>query len=180
VKYCIVYLIRGEAGEFQQKILYDVAKKFRIKEAIIRKPPAHLTLKYSFVTNKNNINELKKVIELFCIKQKKTKLKIDGFGSFDKEVIFLEPIISDEMRIIHSNFIKELKKLEWLTWKEFDGKNIHFHSTIAMKDFDEKQYKKIMDYVKKFKPKFNLLFDNITLLKKWKGIWKIHKIFEIK
>ena len=161
-------------------MLYSIAKKFKVKEAIIRKSPAHLTLKYSFITNNKNINELERVIEKFCMKQKKTKLKIEGFGFFGTDVIFLKPIVSDDMRKVHLKFVNELKKLSWMSWKEHDGKDMHFHSTLAMSDFDKKKFEKIMQYLSRFKPKYNLLFDNISIMKMEKGIWKVHKTFGIK
>jgi len=177
MKYFIVYYIKGEAGNFQQKLLYDVAKKFNVNEAIVRRPPAHLTLKYSFVPNKNQLRELEEIVNNFCKNQKKTKLKLEGFGSFNKEVIFLKPIVSKEMRKVHSDFVKELKKLSWMTWKEHDGEELNFHSTIAMKDFDKIKFKKIWKYVNQFKPEYDLLFDNISIFKLSKGIWKLHKMF---
>jgi 2'-5' RNA ligase len=174
MKYIIVCLIKGKAKQFNETLMSNVAKNFNVNGAVERKPPSHITLKYGFETDE--IKDLEQVIENFCESNKKTKYKLNGFDSFDKNVIFIKVEPSNEMINIHKKFINELKKIKWMTWKKFDG-NVHFHASVAHSDINENNFDEIWNYVNQNKPKFDLFFDNITLLKLIDGVWKVHKEF---
>lgn len=176
MKYLIVCLIKGKAKEFNETLMYDVAKRFNVKGAIERKPPAHITLKYSFEIDK--IDELENIIKEFCTSNKRTEYKLNGFGSFDKNTIFIKVEPSNEMVRSYKKLINKLKKVKWMTWKEFDN-TLNFHASIAHSDVNENNFEVIWNYVTKNKPEFNLFFDNITILKMEKGIWRVHKEFLI-
>ena len=174
MKYAIVCLIKGDAEKFSETIRSDVAKKFNVTRAIKKNPPSHITLKYPFETKK--IKELEKIIENFGNSNKRAKYKLNGYDSFGKNVIFIKIEPSNEMTNIHKKLIDELKKIKWMTWKKFDG-NVHFHASVAHSDINENNFDEIWNYVNQNKPKFDLFFDNITLLKLIDGVWKVHKEF---
>jgi 2'-5' RNA ligase len=175
MKYLIVTLIKGNAEKFQQKILYEVAEKFKVKGAVERKPPAHITLKYSFQCD--NVKPVEQNLEEFCRSHKKCKYKLDGFNHFERDVIFMDVIPSKEMKKIHIQLIKNLGKIEGITFKKFD-KDTHFHSSIAHTDIKNK-FENIWTFVSDKQKKFDLELDNITLLKLVDGAWKIHREFQL-
>jgi hypothetical protein len=175
MKYLIVTLIKGEAEKFQQKLMYEIAKKFHVKGAAERKPPAHITLKYSIQCE--DIKPIEQNIEQFCKSHKKCKYKLNGFNHFEKKVIFLEVIPSVEMKKLHIQLIKHLGKIEWMTFKKFD-KDTHFHSSIAHTDIKNK-FDNIWSFVSNKPKKFDLELDNITLLKLVDGVWKSHREFKL-
>ena len=107
MKYLIVTLIKGNAAEYQQKLLYSIAERFNVNGAIQRKPPAHIALKYSFETE--NIKLVENYIEEFCNRHKKCKYKLEGINHFDKDVIFIDVITSNEMKQLYAEFIDFLK-----------------------------------------------------------------------
>lgn len=171
MKYLIVTLIKEDAEKYQQKLLYSVANRFNVNGAIQRKPPAHITLKYSFETD--NINPVEKAIEEFSKSINKSKYQLTGINHFDEDVIFIDVIPSKEMSETYSNFINHLRKNTKITFKQFDG-NTHFHSSIAHTDIKTK-FQEIWNFVSKENPDFEVFFDNITILKLIDGIWQIHK-----
>ncbi len=175
MKYTIVTLIKGEAKEYQQNLLYLVARKFNLNCAIQRKPPAHITLKYSF---ENDIESVEGVIERFCKANRKSRYVLKGVDHFGQDVIFIDVLPSKEMKKAYSEFITSLKQNTNIGFKQFDG-TTHFHSTIAYKDIKDK-FNDIWDFVSYENPYFELFFDNITILKLVDGVWRIHKEFGFK
>jgi len=177
MKYLTVFLIKEQAGEFQKKVLYELAEQFSIGGAIQRDPPPHLTLKYSFETE--NISEFEQLINEFCKKHYPTRIQLEGFDHFDKNVIFIKAIPSEEMRQMHLELLSAFHKISWMKWHEHDKENFNFHASVAHSDITEK-FDKIWDYLKKYQPKYNLEWDNITLFKLVDGKWLIHKEFQMK
>lgn len=175
MKYLIVTLIKGEASRYQQKLLYSVAEKFNVNDAVKTKPPAHITLKYSFEVE--NIKPIEECIEQFCKSQKKCKYKLAGINHFDDDVIFIDVFPSNDMKKLYINFIQSLKNNTSLEFKEFDGKT-NFHSSIAHTDIKDK-FDEIYSFVSKENPIFDVLFDNISILKLADGVWKIHKEYPL-
>lgn len=182
MKYVIVYLIKGKAAEFQQNLVYKIAKKFDHPGTVRNKIPAHLTLKYSFETESlAYIKKLEKTIKNFTAKQKVSSLLLDGFGYFENPwVIYINAKESKEVRKKHNELIEELKKISWFPWNEFESKGLRFHSTLAHHNLSEEKFNKIWTYLKtQPKPYFQLKFDNITILKLADEIWKIYKEYKL-
>lgn len=175
MKCLIAALIKGKAGRFQQKLLYDVAKRFKVNGAVKRRPPAHITLKYSFKTSK--IKEVEEAIKDFCKKNKSCRYKLKGFSYFGRDVIFIEVFPSKEMKKLHKKLILQLYKIKGMKRKKWD-KTTHFHSSIAHSDIKGK-FKEIWGYVKNKKCDFKIELDNITILKMSDGVWKVHKKFSL-
>lgn len=175
-KYMIVTLIKGQAGVLQQKLLYEIASKYGVKGAIERKPPSHITLKYSFKTE--NIIDVEKNIQEFCKNNKSANYKIKGFGHFDKDAIFMNILPSEEMKELYQKLIVHLRKIDWMTFKQFDG-DTHFHATVAHSDIQD-QFIQIWDFINKHEVNFDIELDNISIFKLEKGVWKVHKEFLLK
>lgn len=176
MQYLIATLIKGKAKTYQQKLLYKIPKLFRAKRAILRKPPAHITLKYFFETK--NIKLVEECIKEFCKSNKKSKYKIKGFNHFRKDVIFMDIIPSKQMEKTHERFLKYLTKNTKIKLTKID-KTPHYHSSVAHNDI-KKESKEIWNYVSKLNPKFNCEFDNITILKVQDNLLKIHKVYTLK
>src|SRR3989338_6293813 len=92
---------------------------------------------------------------------------------------FLKIKFSKESKTMHKRLLKELTKISGVELREFDI-NFKPHATIAYGN-KKQTFDKIWEYLNKLnKPHFNLKFDNLTILKKPRKFWKIHKIFEIR
>ncbi len=99
--------------------------------------------------------------------------------SFRNKVICLRVDFSNRATIIYRNLKKELKKIKWLKWDKFDDLEGNFHATLVCTS-SLRNFKNIWNYLSSFKPKFNLKFDKIIILKKPRKYWKIHKIYYLK
>ena len=176
MEYLIVTLLKGKPKKYQQKLLYSIPKKFKAKRAILRKPPAHITLKHFFKTK--NIGPVEECIRKICSTHKKSKYKIKGFNHIRRDVLFLDIIPSTQMKKVHKELLKSLKEETKIKLLGFDKKPI-YHSSIAYHDIKE-EFEEILLYLSKFNPKFNAFFDNIAILKVEDNKLKIHKQFSLK
>ena len=176
-KYVIVYLIKGKAGKYNQKLIKIVGPKFNELHIVKNPRPPHITLKSPFEATK--IKDVENILKEFVKKQKSVKININGFGNFRRFVAFLKVNFSKEAKKIQKNLIKELKNIKWMKFHEHDLK-WKPHATIAYGS-NKKNFNRIWDYLIKLnKPKFDLKFDNITLLIKKGNTWKVYKEFRIK
>ena len=138
-------------------------------------------MKYSFEiesSSTDKIQEVEKTIKQFCSSHQRTKYQLKGFGHFDNSTIFMKVNPSKEMINVYQQFINELKQIPWMTWKKFDN-TLNFHASVAHTDVNETNFQEIWDYVNKNQPRYNLFFDNVTLLKMVDGFWKVHEEFKI-
>lgn len=180
MKYILHCLLRGEIEEYHHDLVNQIAKKFNLKITKEENLKTHLTLKYPFETN--NIEEIERICKEFCQAHKKTLVKLEGFGTFPSETVFINATLSKEAKETFEDLIKELRKIKWMPWNEYDAENLHFHSTIAERCGE--QFPKVIDFIKGKERSFNCKFDNITILKLISGTedfgkWKVHKIFSM-
>lgn len=171
MRYVIVSVVKGEAGDFNNNLRKEVFNKFKAKSS---KLPAHFTIKSPFEWE--DIRELEEVLENFSKNNKNTKAryKLNGYDHFDNRVIFMKVDMSKEGRILHDKLIEQLSKIDYINFTEKDGKNKIFHVTISSKKI-QKIYDILWDYVNQYPCNFNCYFDNISIYKWQDNTWKLHK-----
>lgn len=177
MKYSIFYLISGEAKKYRNELVKKVGPKFRERYVLESRLPAHITLKIPFETNK--IKEIEKRLEGIVNNHKASKIRIIGFGRFERFVAFLKFEFSKPALKTQRELIRELSEIKGIKIYEPD-KKWHPHATISYGN-TKKSFNGIWNYLKKLsKPHFDLEFDNITIMKKPEKYWKIHKEFKLK
>ena len=180
MKYAIAYLIKGEAGRYNQKLIRDVGPKFNETYMIENPMPSHVTLKYSFNATLKQLSELEKFLARFSKRFKQQKIIINGFGHFRRFVAFLNVEFSEQAVEIHRELNKELSNLEWMGWNKFDNQYNQYHGTISYGN-TRKSFDNVWNYIRRLKRcVFELRFDNIAILKEEKRGWKVHREFKIR
>lgn len=174
MRYVIVSVVKGDAGNFNNNLRKEVFEKFHAKSS---KLPAHFTIKAPFECDL--IDEVDNVIESFCNNHNKAKYTLEDYGHFDNRVVYMKVHMSEEGKILHNNLIDELEKIDFINFQSYDGKNKVFHVTISSKKI-KKIYDELWDYVNKIPFKFNCFFDNICIYKWEDNTWKLHKEFNLK
>lgn len=155
MKCTIVYLIKGEAKSYHNNLARKISKKFNVN-CVSDKIDPHITLKYfDQQLDENMLQQVEAILGEFVKIYKKSKIRLKGIG----------------------HLVKELNKLKWISWLECDREKVHFHSTLATEDIEEK-FDEIVSFLSAEKPDFNL--DNITIMAKPKEKWIIHKEFLLK
>lgn len=176
MKYSIFYLIKGKAGKYIQKLVQEVGPKFAENYMIKNPLPSHITIKAPFETD--NIKDVEKVLREFVREHHTSKINIEGFGNFNRFVSFLNTKFSREALRTQKELLNELTKIR-IKPSKFD-KKFKPHVTVAYGN-TKKSFHNIWNYLKKLdKPKFDLKFDNLTIMKKTRKRWVIYKEFKIR
>ncbi|MBK1812075.1 2'-5' RNA ligase family protein [Clostridium sp. YIM B02505] len=175
MRYVIVSVIKGKAGDFNNNLRKEVFNKFKAKSS---KLPAHFTIKAPF-EYEGSIKELEYQLSTLCEQSKVTPLTIDGFDHFDNRVVYMSMKLTNEGKEIHDKVIDVLQSFNFINFKENEGKEKAFHITVASKNI-KPIYQYIWDYVSEISCKFESSFDNVSIYKWENNTWVLHKEFIFK
>lgn len=172
MRYVIVCVVKGEAGEFNNNLRKELFKKFSAKSS---KLPAHFTIKAPFEYDKE-ITDLSRIIEEFCENERARKFTIDGYDHFDDRVIYMKVNMLKETKELHDRLIDKMSEISYIKFDKKDGKNKVVHITLASKKL-KPIYSKVWEYVQQYPCEFQCYFDNITIYKWDEGNWKVYQEF---
>ncbi len=176
-QFLIVTLLKGKGKSIQEALIKDVSERFGVHEYSDTKIPAHITLKQPFSTN--DISYMVDFLEDFCSSVRSFSYECEGIGHFGEEVVYIDVVDQDgPLREVYDELQSEIKAMKKIEMGPFDGIG-HFHASIAFRDIAE-QFEEILRYVTSKEISFTQEFDNITLLKKKNGVWKIYLEIKIK
>ena len=174
MRYVIVSVAKGKAGNFNNNLRKEVFNKFRAKSS---KLPAHFTIKPPFESD--NIYDLENILDHFSKTHTSKPYKIEGYDYFDNRVIFMKVLMSDGGKVLHDELIDELSKISYINFDDKDGKNKIFHVTISSKRI-QKIFNDLWEYVNKIDCNFDCYFENICIYKWEDSTWKLHKEYILK
>lgn len=171
--YLIEFRFHGYAKKYARSLIFDVAKKFRVRGVTRKRAVPHITLFGPFTTN----NERRMVSTVASIGQRYelVPFSVNGFSHFNNwanKVIYLKIDPSDKLEELRWELSKNLRQIV-NTKSNFDcQKKYSFHSTIAFKDIDNK-FSKISNYIKsKEEPNIKQHLLRITILKNGKILYE--------
>lgn len=170
MRYVIVCVVKGEAGNFNNNLRRELWNKFKVKSS---KLPAHFTLKAPF-EYEGDIYMLEDILETFCEDETTQSFKIDGYDHFDDRVVYMKVIMSEEGKSMYNRFVEKVSNVPYIEFTQKDGKEKIFHVTLASKKL-QPIYNQVSEYVQKYPCSFNCLFDNISIYKWEEHTWKLHK-----
>lgn len=172
--YLIEFRFQGYAKKYIKNKIFEIGKKFKIKGAIKKRIVPHITLFGPF--HSNNESKVISVFQKIVRKYKFVKFNLRGFGKFDKRVIYVDIIPSENMKSLRRELSKELLNLKTsFIFKTVKSKSLHdnnenffFHATIALNDIHHK-FDKIWRYLhSQIIPNLEQRLIRITLLKNGK------------
>lgn len=174
MRYVIVSVVKGTAGDFNNNLRKDIFNKFKARSS---KLPAHFTIKAPFEYD-GDISDLEKAIEKICTNSKAASYNIDGYNHFDNRVIYMDVKMSKEGKELHDNIIDEISKLPYIEFTNYDGKDKVFHVTLSSKKI-QPIYNQLWDYVNQFPCYFNCIFNNVSIYMWNNNTWELYKEFVI-
>ena len=130
MRYVIVCVVKGEAGDFNNNLRKELFEKFKAKSS---KLPAHFTIKAPF-EYEGEITELDNVLEEFCKKEAAEEFTIDGHNHFNDRVIYMTVNMSAQAKNVHGKLIDKMSEVPYIEFDKKDGKNKTFHVTLASKN----------------------------------------------
>ena len=169
MRYVIVSVVKGPAGNFNNNLRKEVFEKLGAKSS---KLPAHFTIKAPFEAD--DISDLDKVLQDFAQNHKAQDYKIKGYNHFDNRVIYMDVHMNKKSKLLHDELIEELEKLPYIHFKNHDYKDKVFHITISSKKI-QKIYDELWEYVNNIPCDFDCKFDNVSVFKWEDNTWKLFK-----
>lgn len=177
MRYFIGCHIRGEAAEFVKATTSDLAARFGITDVTTIAPP-YMTVKAPF--ERNNLEMVEEVISL-ATEVPPRPLTLSGWNHFDNRTIFIDA--KDSSPELTSYLRSVLAKLRaiGLPVNPLEDK-LHLHLSVA-RFLKPKEYEEIWKYLSTIPvPKFDIMFDNLTIYTKEKKedkAWKTLKTFPL-
>ena len=169
MRYVIVSVVKGPAGNFNNNLRKEVFEKLGAKSS---KLPAHFTIKAPFEAD--DIYDLDKVLQDFAQNHKAQDYKIKGYNHFDNRVIYMDVHMGKECKILHDKLIEKLEKLPYIHFKNHDYQDKVFHVTLSSKKI-QKIYDELWEYVNNIPCDFDCKFDNVSVFKWEDNTWKVCK-----
>lgn len=173
MRYVIVCVVKGKAGEFNNNLRKELFKNFDAKSS---KLPAHFTIKAPFEYN-GEITELNKVLEEFSKAEKAVPFKINGYDHFDDRVVYMKVNMSAEGKVLHDKLIDKMSEISYIEFDKKDGKDKTFHVTLASKKLKQ-VYHNVWEYIHRYPCEFQCSFDNVTIYNWEEGTWNLYKEFK--
>lgn len=180
-KYIVIFLLSGKAKREIDSLKKEISKRFGVGAALAY--PPHITLKYPFETT--DIKPLKDFLKKFSKESLKVRLRLRGFGCFDKEIplkgitkswnVHVEK--SPELLSVRKQIIKKTHMLPNLTLNPKD-EITRLYVTLAYSDISPQKFRKIGEFLKTKEFSQDILFDNITILM-FKRKWVFYKKYSI-
>lgn len=165
--------IRNEIKAFKENIRND----YDVKHAL--KLPAHITIQIPFRFDEEKENILLANLQSFSNRIYPFKVQLDGFGSFPKNVIFVNILEHQPFIKLHAELQEMLRLFIALKSHEISSK-IHPHLTIAVRDLKRSNFLPIWNEFENKEYKNSFLADKLVLLKHNGQNWDILKDFEFK
>lgn len=165
--------IRKEIENFKK----EIKEKYKAKHAL--KLPAHITLQIPFRMDEKKERILLKKLEKFAVLQPAFEVKLNGFGKFSRNVIFVK--VEDHKPVVHlyENLQELIQKQLELKDHEKTSK-IHPHLSIASRDLSRQQFSQAWNDFRDREYSAAFTADNLSLLKHNGKTWDIYRKFHLK
>jgi 2'-5' RNA ligase len=180
--YCIENQFDEPIKSYHRDLVEKVASEFpKLTWTKGQRLAAHFTLKYKFETER--ISELEEKIEDFVRTHRPSPVRVGGFDSFDDETVFIKVDASPEARKVFEEFIDALKSLSWMQWRRFDGKDLHFHMSIAEKCNGTAP--QALRFLSGKERSFDAYFDNASILRSAEKtpegmeLWELYRRYDM-
>ncbi|MFP3975562.1 MAG: 2'-5' RNA ligase family protein [Dehalococcoidia bacterium] len=169
-QFFVEFRFYGYSQYYLKSLTYEIARKFKVKGAIKRRPVPHMTL-YG-PSSAKDIHKVFAAIERVSKRYRLVPFSIEGFDWHDGsegKVIACRIRPSRELVTRRRELATELGKVSMPTQWDTQGR-YWFHTTIAFKDIDRK-FNKIWEHLERQqRPEFDLYLTRITVLGKGKKI----------
>lgn len=177
MRYCIAYVAPEEVQEYFKKTAGRLHAEFGVAD-LSKRVPAHITLKYPFVTDDPQYlqgveQQMERVAKTICSAQ----FTIGGFNRFSggKETIFMKVEGDSDFQEAVEKCIIGLGDID--EDRNFAERILHVSS---VRHLEDSVSDKIFDYLNSEKvpaPHFEVVFDSIALMEFNDEVWKVKRIY---
>lgn len=176
MRYFIGHLIRGEAAEYYKATCADLATRFGVEDVSAIVPP-HITVKSPF--DRPNIDEVDNTLSLMT-DTPAVPFELSNWGNFGTRTIFLDVKEPAKVKELVKHVLGKIREIGInLNQQEIDP---HVHMSIA-RFLKPTQFEVVQKYLSTTPaPKFDLMFDNLTVFVKENRddkAWKVLKTYPL-
>ena len=147
--FLVEFRLHGYAKDYAKRLIWSVAKKFRVGGVTRKRVVPHISL---YGTSKtDDIQKVVSAVEKVGRKYTLVPFRIKGFGVFDKphKVIYLDISPSKELEELRWELSQELRKVSSCRSQDRHSMSkFEFHGTVAFQDIDNK-FNQIWPYIKR-------------------------------
>lgn len=166
VHYLIEFRFSGYGKKYAKSLIYEVARKFRVRGVTQKRAVPHISLYGPFQTR--NQRAMVSTVVRVAKKYSLIPFTIKGFNYFDNKtnkVIYLDVKPSNQLEKLRYELSKALRRTTTTKSVHDHKKKFYFHSTIAFKDIDKK-FERIWGYLQsKEEPNIKQHLLRVTILK---------------
>ena len=167
---------KGKIEKKIENLKNDIKNRFGLKHAL--KLPAHITLQIPFRMQVDMEDVLVKKLQNFTEERKSFTTKLDGFGRFAKNVIFVNVVDHDPYIKLHEELQEFMLNFIDLKSHEISSK-IHPHITLATRDLKRGHFPGIWDHFKKKEFSETFRAEHLHLLKHNGETWDVIGKFQL-
>jgi 2'-5' RNA ligase len=147
-------------------------------KAALRSPP-HITLHPPFRWDSERLADLKQSLHRFANPQTQLPIKLEGFATFPKQVIFIDVERSPGLLSLHTNLARHLEAELELVDAKAKTRPFKPHMTIAFRDLSKAEFKHAWAEFKERSIAHAFLADALTLLVHDGKRWQINATFPL-
>lgn len=141
----------------------DVANRFGVRGAVNKRPVPHITLFGPHNTDEGP--RAKEIVEDVCSQYDVVPYRLDGFGHFRNDVLYVDVVPSPDLRRLRRELSKRLRPISYNYPRRDRHKYHSFHITVAFRDI-ENQFDRIWRYVnREYSPDIDEYATRITSLR---------------
>ncbi|MCH4824251.1 2'-5' RNA ligase family protein [Gramella lutea] len=166
--YFIALIPPADIRKEVENLKKEINRKFGLIHAL--KLEAHITLQIPFRMKESKENILVKKIQKFSVNHHSINTRLDGFGRFAKNVVFIEVFDHDPFIKLHAELQEFMLNFIELKSHEISSK-IHPHITLATRDLKRSHFPEIWEYIQEKKYSTSVKFEIIRLLKHNGKVW---------
>lgn len=143
-------LLEEESHNYARMVELDLCKKFGFTMGLKQSP--HITVKSPFEID--DIDPFLDYADKIAIETTTFDIEIKGINYFEPNVAYLDIVKNCHLSDMHFKFVQELQENYSIQPDELEGEKMVFHSTLALKDINEKNFTEVKKFMNNYNPHF--------------------------
>lgn len=160
-----------------QQLKLDVRDKFGSKHAL--NAPPHITLLSPFRIEKENVDRLHSMLEVFTLGFNPFKVQFHDFSTFPPRVVFIDVIKSPGLTEVQTKLEKLGRSNPELFNYNYDERPYHPHLTLAFKDLTKSDFYAVWKEFEHQEFRKDFLTEQLFLLKHNGEVWEVSETFPL-
>lgn len=173
--YFTAFLFQDDVSAEIQNLKQELAERTNARHALKILP--HITLLPPFTFTEEEISVKKQMLEEWSCQMHVFEIKLNGFGHFRKDVVYILPEIPQEIFSYQAELVKKMQSPFPGKFPEYSH-HWHPHATLAFRDLNEESFHIAMEFLRGKKIKIQTTVLSFAELKH-QTIWVTDSLFPL-